>query len=68
MQHTVSAYDEELNALRSIVTQMGGLAEQELAELSPPLPPGIRKPLPRSLPWINGLMLWNSRPMPLSFR
>ncbi|WP_281301952.1 MULTISPECIES: phosphate signaling complex protein PhoU [unclassified Iodidimonas] len=32
MQHTVSAYDEELNALRSIVTQMGGLAEQELAE------------------------------------
>ncbi|GAB4575807.1 MAG: phosphate signaling complex protein PhoU [Rhodothalassiaceae bacterium] len=31
MQHTVRAYDEELNRLRTIVSEMGGLAETELA-------------------------------------
>lgn len=32
MRHTNEAYDNELRRLRSIVTQMGGLAEEELAQ------------------------------------
>ncbi|GER07495.1 phosphate transport system regulatory protein PhoU [Iodidimonas muriae] len=32
MRHTVQAYDQELNHLQAILTQMGGLAEQELAK------------------------------------
>lgn len=31
MQHTIRAYDEELNRLRAIVAEMGGLAEAQLA-------------------------------------
>jgi len=32
MQHTVRAYDDELDALTRIVSEMGGLAEQQLAQ------------------------------------
>lgn len=32
MQHTIEAYDNELRRLSSIVTQMGGLAEEELVQ------------------------------------
>lgn len=32
LQHTVKAYDEELNRLRSTIAQMGGIAEGQLAD------------------------------------
>ena len=46
-EHTVRAYDEELEALTAELSRMGGLAEAEVADVDPRHRPARRARWPR---------------------